>query len=166
MKTDLRKKIDDQKINVRHILYRFYKYINIDTGKEIAPEIIENLPSDDNSINYEIEDDIYFSDYISINMNSFHIILNKIMAEFKDKYDEILLESISTYDDNCRSKFVLIGRRLETDEECQDRINKQLEERNKKYQEKEMKRLEKENKKKEKEQELLRQLKQKYDTAR
>ena len=165
MKTDLRKKIDDEKINVRHILYRFYKYIDRNTGKEIAPEIIENLPDDDNTIDYEIEHDIYFSDYISINMNSFHIILNKIMAEFKDKYDEILLESSSHYESS-PSMFVLIGRRLETDEECQDRINKQLEERNKKYQEKEMKRLEKENKKKEKEQELLRQLKQKYDTAK
>ena len=164
MKTDLRKKIDDEKINVEQILHRFYKYIDIDTGKEIAPEIIENLPSDDNSINYEIEHDIYCSDYLSINMNSFYIILNKIMAEFKDKYDMFLLESSSHYD-SYPSMFVLIGRRLETDEECQDRINKQLEERNKKYQEKEIKRLEKENKKKAKEQELLRQLKQKYDTV-
>jgi len=164
MKTDLRKKIDNQKINVEQILHRFYKYIDRNTGKKIAPEIIENLPSEDNTLDYEIENDIYCSDYLSINMNSFYIILNKIMTEFKDKYDTILLES-SSHDDGSPSMFVLVGRRLETDEECQDRINKQLEERNKKYQEKEIKRLEKENKKKAKEQELLRQLKQKYDTV-
>lgn len=152
---DLRKKTPLNKIKVEHILHRFYKWTDQE-GNEVDPKIPESMDRWWDKYNLHRDSD---GDVMDIKKN--WGIIYDLMEQYMDKYDSICYDW-DTDPDGYTSQYKIVGRRLETDEECQVRIAEDARKRQQALDDKEAKKREKEEKKKAKELQMLEELKSKY----
>lgn len=153
MKIDLRNKINNNKIHIKHILHRFYKYTDNDTGNDVDPIIAEK---DDCTLDLDCED---LGNPFEIKSN--FALYTHLIKTYGSVYDEIEI-NYETDGDGYHSQYQIIGTRLETDEECEKRIKDTIKQKELELQRRELTKLVKKQKKQEKELELLKTLNEKY----